>query len=297
MWKFLSTVMLATLLSVPDADAGQLHGARFQNLIFMGDSLTAGTGSTGGLTYPFDISTSWSPQRWYYNGGVPADTSSQILTRYLALDGNYQNGTLILWSGNNNFSDGTQVQADIAATIAAHNAAGGNNRDFVLGITNGEYPSEHAGQPNYDLIIALNSALASTYGARYVDERNFLVTQYDPSNLMDVYDHTGDVVPYTLRSVNINGNLTQALNASDISFTTNASFANNYTLKIDNEYILVNSVSGTTITNSVRGYGGSIAATHSNGVAILGTDPVHLSNAGYALVSGLVQGPLRANGW
>lgn len=154
---------------------------RFQNLFFMGDSLTVGTGATGGLTYPYDVAASWSPRRWYYNGGVGGETSSQILDRYLALDSGYRGGTLLIWAGRNNYSNSAQVQADIAAMVAAHNLADGNNRYLVLSIINGDYANEYIGQSGWTQIVDLNAALASTYGTRFVDVRGPLVEAGAPS--------------------------------------------------------------------------------------------------------------------
>ncbi len=151
---------------------------RYQNLFFMGDSLTIGVGSTGGQTYPQQVAASYPTTRWYYNGGQGGNTSSQILTRYLALGAGYKSGTLMIWAGRNNSADGAQVQADIAAMVAEHNANGGGNRYLVLSIdtADGEaYPSA-----NYDQITALNSALSATYGVRYVDVLALLVAQGAP---------------------------------------------------------------------------------------------------------------------
>lgn len=296
-WALFLASLLVFALLASEADGYLIRGMRFQNLISMGDSLTASTGSTGGATYPFDVANSWSPQRWYYNGGVGGDTSSQILTRYLALDSNYQNGTLLIWSGRNNYNNSAQVQADIAAMVVTHNAAGGNNRDVVLSVINGEYATEHSGQAGYNQIAALDAALATTYSARFIDVRGVLVAAYNPANTMDVADHAADVPPYTLRANNLNGTLTQALNSSDTTFTTSATFSASYVLAIDSEYILVNTVAGTTVSSATRGYGGSTAAGHSNGAAIAGTDPIHLNNAGYAIVAGAVAPVVRTNGW
>lgn len=157
----------------------KLKGARYENLVFMGDSLTAGTGSTGGLTYPQDVAASWSRQRWYYNGGVGGETSSQILTRYLALDANYKAGTLLIWAGRNNFADGAQVQSDIAAMVAEHDANGGAGRFLVLSITTaaGEaFPST-----GYDQITELNADLSETYGDKFVDVLALLVAEGAPA--------------------------------------------------------------------------------------------------------------------
>lgn len=175
--------------------------ARFQNLFAYGDSLTAGTGSSSGLTYPQQTVNNWSPARWYYNGGVGGDTSSQILTRYLAADAGYRAGTLLIWSGRNNYPDPVQVQADIAAMVAAHAAAGGGTRYLVLSIINGDYPSEYVGQSGWQQIVDLNAALLATYGTRFVDVRTPLVNAGAPSGITpNPTDYARDIPPSGVRA-------------------------------------------------------------------------------------------------
>jgi lysophospholipase L1-like esterase len=178
--------------------------ARFQNLVFMGDSLTAGTGSEDGATYPQDVAAEWSPRRWYYNGGVGSETSSQILTRYLALDAGYRAGTLVIWAGRNNYTDPVQVQADTAAMVAAHAAAGGGDRHLVLSIINGNYPDEYEGESGWQQIVDLNADLAETYGEHFVDVRGPLVEAGAPDGITpNPTDYALNIPPSGVRFDNI----------------------------------------------------------------------------------------------
>lgn len=181
-----------------------LNGARYQNLFFYGDSLTVGASATAGQTYPAQLVAMWPRGRWYFNGGVGGDTSSQILTRYLAADASYQAGTLVIWSGRNNYNDAAQVKADIAAMVAAHAANGGGSRYLVLSIINGDYGSEYLGQSNWQLIVNLNADLATTYGERFVDVRGPLVQAGSPSGIApNPTDYAHDIPPSEIRTDNV----------------------------------------------------------------------------------------------
>lgn len=179
-------------------------GARFQNLFAYGDSLTAGTGATSGLTYPQQLAAEWNPQRWYYNGGVGSETSAQIAARYLAADAGYRGGTLLIWAGRNNYADMPQVEADIAAMVAAHNLAGGGDRYLVLSIINGNFATEYQGQSGWTQIVSLNLVLATTYGERFVDVRTPLVNAGAPDGITpNPTDFARDIPPSGVRSDNI----------------------------------------------------------------------------------------------
>lgn len=181
-----------------------LNGARYQNLFFYGDSLTFGSGSTGGQTYPAQAVALWPRGRWYFNGGVGGDTSSQILTRYLAADASYKAGTLVIWSGRNNYSDAAQVKADIAAMVAAHEANGGGGRYLVLSIINGNYANEYINQSGWTQAVNLNAELAGLYGARFVDVRGPLVQAGSPSGITpNPTDYARDIPPSEIRADNI----------------------------------------------------------------------------------------------
>lgn len=77
----------------------------------------------------------------------------------------------VIWVGRNNV---TTTPADVATYVAkmvAHQTAG----DYlVLSVTNAT--SEPSGSANHTIIMGINAALASAYGARYFDIRGWLIT-------------------------------------------------------------------------------------------------------------------------
>lgn len=270
-----------------------------RTLVAWGDSYTAGNEDHSGVTYPNVLAPLFWPHRTVVNNGVGGDTSSQILTRFQAVSALWCDETLI-WSGRNNYTDPTTVQSDIAAMIA--DVLPCTHQYMVLSIMNGEYANEHAGQTNYNDIINLNSALASTYGQNYLDVRSMLVAAYNPANGADVLDRTNDVPPFTLRAVDTSGVLSGALDSSSCSFTLTPAAGTvtaYFILTIDSEYILLTTISGgTTVTACTRGYGGTTAASHNNGASYAGTDPAHLSAAGYTLVAQYIYAKtMTLGGW
>lgn len=196
-----------------------------------GDSLTAGTGATSGLTFPYQLGllTGLSVD----NQGVGGENSTQIKNRMLAATAKHNNFTVI-WAGRNNFTAPATVKADIAAMVAALAAAGNTDRYVVLSILNGNYsPSttvtgdplngptagaEWSGQANYLTLATLNSDLATTYGARFIDVRAFLVSRSFAGVAQDALDRSRDVPPSTLRSDQIHLNNAGYSAVADIVF-------------------------------------------------------------------------------
>jgi lysophospholipase L1-like esterase len=166
-----------------------------------GDSLTAGSGSTtGGYPQYFGNLNGL----YVYNGGVGGETSTQIRTRMVAAT-DKADYTTIIWAGRNNYASGSTVQSDIAAMVAAL----GHDRYLILSILNSS--AEPSGNANYNLIVALNAALASTYGAKFVDVRDYLINDALAAlgitpTAQDVIDIGNDVVPDSLRSDEIHLN-------------------------------------------------------------------------------------------
>lgn len=168
-----------------------------------GDSETFGTGSTFG-GYPYALSALVAMP--FYNGGVGGETSTQIRTRMIADTARYSNTTCI-WAGRNNYTDGATVQADIAAMVAAL----GHDRYLVFGILNSV--TEISGTVAHGQIVALNAALATTYGARFVDMRDYIINDAlavmgitpTPTDLANI---ANDVPPDSLRSdtIHLNNN-------------------------------------------------------------------------------------------
>ena len=168
-------------------------------IIAWGDSLTAAT--TGNTKYTTQL---YSKSGLYIeNQGAGGETSTQIKTRMLAATSKYSWPTII-WAGRNNYSDPTQVKADIAAMVAAL----GHTNYLVLSILNGDYSNEYSGQSDYSTIIQLNSDLSTTYGTRYVDVRAYLIANYDSNVAQDVTDYGNDVPPSSLRADGLHLNST-----------------------------------------------------------------------------------------
>jgi lysophospholipase L1-like esterase len=166
-------------------------------LVAWGDSLTAGTGTTGGSlsadAYPYRLGTLL--HLGTINLGVGGESSTQIKTRLLAAATSVWSKPTIIWAGRNNFSAPATVKADIAAMVASL----GHTNYIVLSVLNGSGTTEWAGQSDYITITQLNADLAATYGARYLDVRSYLVSLYDAAQPQDVIDHGHDVPPASLR--------------------------------------------------------------------------------------------------
>lgn len=240
------------------------------NLVFWGDSLTASAGATGFSTrYPYLVANSYASPRWFWQGGVGGQTSTQIGTRQgnvattatisggqipasgdvtvtfpsgyepvtdqgptagvlgsisgipgrLTLSGaiytfsrttagnaavvasaafipdvNFETaGTQIIWAGRNNYSNGVQVQSDIAAMV------GNSRRNLVLNVLT----SSNDGNPStaYTQITNLNAALAATYGSQCLDVLGMLVGQGAPgAPYADPTAYAGGYPPSGLRS-------------------------------------------------------------------------------------------------
>lgn len=159
-----------------------------------GDSLTQGAGGFG-TTYETTITgiTGFT----VVNNGVGGETSTQIKTRFLADTGNLDK-SVIIWAGRNNYLDPTTVKADIAAMVAALS----HTRYLVVGIINGNYPSEYINQSGWTTIQQLNADLKAIYGKRFVDIRPYLVSLHDNS-AQDLIDFANDIPPNSLRADNI----------------------------------------------------------------------------------------------
>ena len=203
-------------------------------------------------------------------------------------------GALVIWAGRNDVSNAISIftiEAAIAAIVAWHSP----KPYIVIGIANAE--GESYGTSNYNQIVALNHALASTYGDKYVDIRSLLVAEFDPGIGPDVVDHGNDVIPYSMRATYGPASqfvLTSAIDNMTCNFTaapTAPGLMTNDVIKIDSEYILITSASGQTATECVRGYG-SAAAPHALDTEYSGTDIMHLNYAGYYFVGQQIENAL-----
>lgn len=177
-----------------------LRGARVPLLAHWGDSLTAGTGSGAAGPYPKVVANSGLRGRWFFNGGVGGDTSTQVKTRFMAGDPGLAPATTIIWAGRNNYTSPATVKADIAAMIATLT----HSRYLVLSIINGDYSNEYIGHTDYPTIITLNADLATLYGTRFVDVRTPLVAAGAPGGSSpSPTDYANDVPPVGIRFDNL----------------------------------------------------------------------------------------------
>ncbi|MBP1849702.1 SGNH/GDSL hydrolase family protein [Rhizobium halophytocola] len=125
-----------------------------------GDSITAGnaTGVTDGYDYPAILERLL--QRPVFNGGVGGETSAQIKTRLLA-DDDRKNWVFVIGAGRNDGNAQAAILANIAAMVADLPYGG---RYLILSVP---YAAD-ASQAEIDYVGAINAALASAYGNRFV---------------------------------------------------------------------------------------------------------------------------------
>jgi len=123
-------------------------------------------------------------------------TSTQIAARFFAEPDLFGDFALI-WAGRNNYGERITVESDIASMVSSLTTP----NYLILGVINGNYPSEYKGHNwGYLTMTGLNSDLAATYGSRFIDMRTILVNSYNPSSSQDLIDFSHDVVPSSLRT-------------------------------------------------------------------------------------------------
>ncbi|MFD1143505.1 SGNH/GDSL hydrolase family protein [Larkinella insperata] len=167
--------------------------SRSEYIIGWGDSLTEGSPSTS--TYLTELEKLTGTTYKYINKGISGQTSSQIAERMLADKEKHPYNTII-WAGRNNLDKPEQIKADIASMVAAL----GHQRYLVLGMINGDFDqNEQVFTQRHQAIMQLNGELYKIYGDHYVNIHAYLLSQYDPSKMQDIIDHTYDVVPASLR--------------------------------------------------------------------------------------------------
>ncbi len=233
------------------------------------------------------------------NSGGPPSTSAQILFTpdinpaapvACAAASNFTDDAYalsknptIIEEGRNNYSATSQVESDIAASVA--------NADpsayLVFGITKGEYANEYTGQTGATQINTINTNSASLYGAHYFDWNAYLITQANNSNIMDQADVTNGVVPFSLRGVALTTTLNGAMlttgcpTVAAATLLTGTMFIND----ANPEFIDIGTASGSTATVCTRAQGtGGVASAHSSGATVTVTDRIHLGT-GYKLTA------------
>jgi hypothetical protein len=213
----------------------------------------------------------------------------------------YQDYMPIFWEGRNNLIETawgpwgqSQILSDLAAQVAATPPA---MNYLVLSVLNENAPRERKGGATYSSVIAVNDALSSTYGTHYVDVRSILVNSYNPSLPTDVSDFDNDVPPTSLDAIDAQGTLAGPMSASDTSFSLNISAGTlriYQHLVIDRESIFIISINGSTVTSSIRGYGG-IVSSHGAGAAVTVYDGTHLNMQGDMVVANAVAARLATH--
>ncbi len=229
-----------------------------------------------------------------FTRGTPGTAvSSPANTSYSINPGTQNQGFQLIWAGRNNVGDTQETLNSIAAMVALLPTP---KRFLVLSLTNTVAPYEQVGQPGYMAVIQTNQALQQAYPNNYLDIRDPVIAGYDPNNGEDVIDHGHDVPPSTMRAIDLGGYLSASLDAStcDIKGTPNT-FPAYYTINMEQEKILVETSDGTSVTQCIRGYAGTTAVAHANGIYYTGTDGVHLDAKADILIAQLVDRWIQAN--
>lgn len=164
-------------------------------VICWGDSLTAGARASFQRSYPRVLEKLYGGE--VINEGVSGQTSTEIRQRMISRVASYGPHFSVIWAGNNNVHDPAAVKADVAAMVSALP----EGSDYlVLGVLNGDYPTNYKGNSNYAQMMQINTKLAAVYGIRYVDIREYLISLSDKSSPTDMNDYKHDIVPGSLRS-------------------------------------------------------------------------------------------------
>ena len=259
-----------------------------------GDSLTYGNQDLKGDSFPGYLQG--STNRFTNNWGFSSLNSATIAARFLNNPQTYNDYTII-WAGRNDALNTPSVTvANIQSMVNALPAGG---RYVVLSVLNNQ--SEPSGSANYNYIIAMNAAIQAAFPNNYLDIRSLLVADYNSGNAADVANHTADIPPVSLRAnYGSSGTTTAIMTTSSCSFTlTEPGYTGWYAgdvVLIGSEYIVLTTVtSGGVVSACTRGYGGTTAATYTNGTAITVYDYLHLGGTGYSFVASQVKSFITAH--
>jgi hypothetical protein len=195
--------------------------------------------------------------------------------------------TDVLWAGRDDYKSPSYPQSQVLSDIASMvNALTSSSKKFlVLSVPNGDGIWDLKGTQDYNRIMALNSALAAAYPNNYLDIRSYLVTQYDPTNPLDVFDHENDVWPASLRAHNLTGSLAASIGDSDTTISMNVTsvvrpIISNI-LEVDSEYMCVTEVTALTSPGRqyalkvIRGYANTTVSPHQANMAMVGCKWLH----------------------
>jgi hypothetical protein len=259
-----------------------------------GDSITAGT---TGTPYPTQLGTLTGYT--ITNGGVGGETSTQIADRVEA-DAN-TNQNWVLEMGRNNYSAQATVESDVARSVAHI----GHDRVLVLGVLAGDFGAyERTGGEGRALIDALNDALETTYGDRYVDLNAEFVANgmtyagISPTSI-DTADAAAGIIPSSLRELSPIAvtSVTRSANTATVTTTAPHGYSSGDRVWIKGadqpEY---NGTKDITVTSTTAFTFGGVA----NGVTTPATgtitatevDRIHPNNAGNLALAKIVQAHL-----
>jgi len=196
----------------------------------------------------------------------------------------------VFWEGRNDIADPARTVSDIAAEVAVVPAG---QTYIVLANINGNAPDEWIGGANYEYIVDLNNQLANIYGAHYLDIRQSLISNFDPTQATDVADVSHDDVPTSLRAVYTTATLVDPIGPTDTVLKieqSSVALQIGAVLTIDTganaENAYVSALTGDTVT-VVRNLGGANVA-HAAGALLTESNYFHLNAKGYQIVADAV---------
>lgn len=177
-------------------------------------------------------------------------------------------------------------------------------RYILCTIANGLYPSELAGQSDYALINTYNAGMLQFAPYNTLDLRRIAIDKglamlAMTPDAFDIMDKANDTLPGQLRSVFATGT-GPPFNSSVTTFALTVStgaIGVGQILQIGTERILINGVSGSSVTSCTRGYLGTTAASHTSGAAFKTIDPRHENTACLGLYAQIIADFMTKKGW
>ena len=186
-------LIIATLSLFVSCEKNDANDYRTVGLVSgWGDSLTYGSGgkTAGGYTAFLSQLT----KKEVSNFGIPGETSTQIMNRFLKND-EHEKDEIVIWAGRNNYSKTEIIKSDIAKMVQKIK----HKRYLILSLINGNYGKyERKGEEGYQSFTKINSYLEETYGNHYFDVRSYLIAHHLKTD-QDLEDVKNDIVPSSLR--------------------------------------------------------------------------------------------------
>jgi hypothetical protein len=279
-----------------DAAGSSSFGASLTGITIWawGDSQTLGGKDGSNINYPDTLTNLLGVP--VINEGEGGDTSTQIAARMLATPASFGPGNCnVIWAGSNNPTQVSQILADDASMV---NALAAPPCYLVLGDVN--FVSTPIGTTTYNDIVTTSADLAAAYPNNYLNIRELVVQDYNPSLPMDVADHAEDVMPSSLRAVVSTGTITSgALDSASCAFSVSSGTQGPGTVIIvDSETILINAIpDGLDVTSCTRGYNLTAAASHAANATYFVIDPIHLGYNGLEFVASQVANWFQSQSW